>query len=131
MSLLYKSGLTALMTKQLDLTSDALKVQLIDAADYTAANTDAALDDIPVAARVGNAGALNNKTVVNAVFDADNVLINNVTGDAVEAALIYLDTGTQATSTLIAYLDNDGAFSYTPVGNDVVLNWNASGIFAL
>lgn len=133
MSLIYIGAKNAMMTGALDLTTATLKVQCVDAADYTVDAAHGALDSIPAAARVGTPAAISGATVIDNVFDADNTLINNVTGDTFEAVAIYEDTGVESTSTLIAYLDNAGALSVTPNGADIILSWadTENKIFAL
>jgi hypothetical protein len=59
--------------------------------------------------------------------------ITSVTGDTVEALVIYRDTGVAATSPLILYLDTATGFTLTPDGNNVNIVWSNGGskIFAL
>jgi hypothetical protein len=55
-----------------------------------------------------------------------------VTGNSIEALLIYIDTGSAATSRLVAYIDTGvTGLPVTPNGGDIVITWNASGIFQL
>lgn len=134
MSAIYINAKNLMMTGQLDLSTASLKVVCVDAADYTLdAALHANLSDIPALARVGTPTALTTVTVTGNVLDADNVLINNVAGDTFEAVAIYVDTGVESTSTLVAYLDNAGTLSVTPSGADIVITWadTANKIFAL
>lgn len=116
-----------------NLTSVDVKVVLVDAADYTANSaTDEDLADIPVGARVATSANLTTKTVTGGVFDADDVTFTGVTGDESEALVIYIDSGAEATSRLIAYLDTGfTGLPITPNSGDIVVQWNASGIFKL
>lgn len=110
---------------------------LIDAADYTYSASHEFLSSVPAGARVAVSGSLTAKTVANGVFDASDITINSVTGDPVEAVLLYLHTGTDSTSRLVSYHDHepDGTtpISFAPDGNNVLLTWpnDASRIFAL
>jgi hypothetical protein len=45
--------------------------------------------------------------------------------------VIYKHTGTESTSTLIAYIDSGTNLPVTPNGGDITVQWNASGIFSL
>jgi hypothetical protein len=46
--------------------------------------------------------------------------------------VIYVDTGTAATSPLVAYIDSGvTGLPVTPNGGNISITWNASGIFAL
>jgi hypothetical protein len=83
---------------------------------------------------VGTSGALGSKTVTNGVFDADDVTVTGVSGTNVIGALvIYKDTGTAASSPLIAFLDSGTGLSITPNGGSVTVSWDsgANRIFAL
>jgi hypothetical protein len=128
-SALYTAFKTALLKADVDFDTASLKVALIDETDYTVdTSTDDYLSDIPGAAIVGTSAALGSVTTTGGVLDADNAAFSAVTGDGVDAAVLYVDTGVTATSLLIAYIDG---LSYTPDGSDVVLSWHASGILAL
>jgi hypothetical protein len=72
------------------------------------------------------------KTVTNGVFDGADVTYTAVTGNSVEALVIYVDTGTAATSPLVAYIDTGvTGLPVTPNGGNISVTWNASGIFSL
>lgn len=131
---LYDSFKEDFLNAEVDLIADDIRVILIDTADYTVdLAADNFLDDIPVAARVAVSGALTGKTDTDGVFDADNVTFTSVSGDSVEAIVLYKHTGTDATSNLICYLDSTSGLPFTPVGTDVNLNWDngGNGIFAI
>lgn len=114
----------------IDLENGDVRCILIDAADYTFSQSHDFLDDVPGAARVSTSSALTGKTVTNGVFDADNVTFSAVSGDQAEAIIIYIHTGTESTSRLVAYLDtNITGLPVTPSGSDITVAWNASGIF--
>jgi len=60
------------------------------------------------------------------------VTYTSVTGNSVEALVIYVDTGSSATSPLVAYIDTGvTGLPVTPNGGNISITWNASGIFAL
>jgi hypothetical protein len=81
---------------------------------------------------VGTAQTLGSKTYTDGVFDADDVTYTAVTGNSVEAIVLYIDTGTAGTSRLVAFLDTGfTGLPVTPNGGDITVTWNASGIFAL
>lgn len=118
----YTAFKTALMKGEIDLTTDAIYVVLVDADDYIFDVAHASLSDVPAGARIASA-VLGNRTVVDGVFDADNVTLQNVTGDEAEVLILYKDTGVESTSTLIAYLDTGTGFPVTPNGSDIVVTW--------
>lgn len=113
------------------LTTGTVKVIGIDTADDTYNAADDFLDDILSAARVGTATLSTGKTVTNGLFDADDVTMASVTGDQFEALIIYIDTGTEATSRLVAFIDSGTGLPFTPSGGNIPITWNASGIFQL
>ena len=104
-------------------TSGGLAINLTDFDFY---------DDVS-AGTVGTPGTLGSKTVTLGVFDAADVTFTAVTGDEFEAVIIYNDTGTPSTSDLIAFLDqsSSAAFTVTPSGIDITIQWSASGIFGI
>lgn len=115
----------------LDLASDTIKVALIDTGTYTY-NSANEFWSSASSALVGTAVALTTKTVVNGLFDADDVTFTSVSGASVEALIIYKDTGSSATSPLIAYIDVVASgLPVTPNGGNILVQWNASGIFQL
>jgi hypothetical protein len=50
---------------------------------------------------------------------------------AYEALVIYKDTGSSATSPLIAYIDTGTNLPASPNGGDITIQYNASGILPL
>ena len=77
-----------------------------------------------LATRTVTIDAVNHKAVCDAA-DLDYVGLNAGT---LAAAVVFIDTGTAATSPLIAYMDAPDLASN---GSDVALRWAASGLFSL
>lgn len=133
-SVVYKSAKQKFLSAGLDLTSLNLKTVLVDTGTYTFSAAHDFLDDVAGGARIATSGNLASKTVTDGVFDAADVTFTAVTGATVEAIVIYNDTGTAATSDLIAYIDTASAgLPFTPNGGDCLVSWDngASKIFAL
>ncbi len=129
---LYPTYKQLILGAGLNLTTLNLKVVLVDTGAYTYSAAHDFLDDIAVGARIATSGNLASKTVTSGVFDAADITITAVSGVTVEALVIYNDTGTAATSNLIAYMDTGvTGLPFTPNGGDVTIQWNGSGIFAL
>ena len=81
---------------------------------------------------LGTPQTLGSKTYTNGTFDAADSTFSAVSGASVEALVIYIDTGSAATSPLVAYIDTGvTGLPVTPNGGDIAVAWNASGIFAL
>lgn len=114
----------------IDLDTDTIKVALIDTGTYTYSASHQYWSSASSAA-VGTPATLANKTIANGVFDADDVTYSAVTDNTVEAIIVYKDTGSAATSPLIAYFDSGTGLPITPNGGNITLTFNASGIFAL
>ena len=129
-SQLYPKGAAHLLglSTKVDLVADNIKVLLIDTADETYNGADEFHSDITGAGIVATSGNLAGKSVTSGVFDANDITITAVSGDTVEAVVIYKDTGTSATSPLIAWFD---VSTFTPNGSDVTVTWNGSGIFSI
>lgn len=130
MSSMYLPGLKALLDADIDLLVDDLKVVLIDSADYTFSNAHQFLSDVPAPARVATSGNLAGKSTTDGIFDAADITLSAVTGDPIEALIIYQDTGNPATSRLIVYLDG---LAFTPSGIDLTIQWDngANKIFKI
>ena len=104
-----------------------VKVVLVDTGAYTASiDVHEFLSDIPVGARIATSGNLANKTSVLGECDADDITVTGVTGTTIEALVLYVDTGTAGTSSLIAYIDTATGLVLTPNGGDVLVSWNNS-----
>jgi len=131
---LYDKGREGFLDGSIDWDTDNIKVVLIDAADYTVnLATDEDLADIAGAARVSTSGNLAGKTATAGVADANDVTFSSVSGDESEAVVIYKDSGVEATSRLIAYIDTATGLPITPNGSDITVQWDngADAIFKL
>lgn len=114
------------------LSSDTIKVALIDTGTYTYSSAHNYYDD--VSGVIGTPQTLASKTITGGVFDAADVTFTAVSGATVEAYVVYKDTGTPSTSPLIAYFDSaSSGLPVTPNGGDITITFDngASKIFAL
>lgn len=113
-----------------NLSSGTVKAALVDTGTYTYNSAHDFYDD--VSGVVGTPVTLSSKTVTNGTFDAADSTFTSVSGSTVEAIIIYIDTGSSATSRLVAFLDTGfTGLPVTPNGGDILVTWNASGIFTL
>jgi hypothetical protein len=127
---LYKQALLD-ASANVDLNDSTVKVALVDTGTYTYSTAHDFYDDVS-AGVVGTPVEITNTTVTSGVFDGDNVTFTSVTGNSVEALVIYIDTGVAGTSRLVAYIDTGvTGLPVTPNGGNISVTWNASGIFAL
>ena len=129
---LYTKAKEAFLSAGVNLASDTIKVALVDTGTYTV-NIATHQFYSSVTGVVGTPQTLASKTVTNGVFDAADVTFTSVTGATVEALIIYKDTGSSATSPLIAYIDTATGLAVTPNGGDITITWDngANKIFAL
>jgi hypothetical protein len=77
--------------------------------------------------------AITTPTVVNGLFDGDDVTFTAVSGTVIGAIVIYRkNTGANTTWRLVLYEDTSvTGLPVTPNGGNIVITWNASGIFQL
>lgn len=116
----------------LNLSAGNVKAVLVDAADYTYSAAHQFLSDITGVGRVATSANLGTKTVANGVFDTADFSFTAVTGDQSEILVLYVDSGSAATSPLIAYYDTSiTGIPVTPNGGDIAITVNASGWFGL
>ena len=129
---LYPKWKQALLefTANNDLDGQTVKVALVTAG-YTYSSTDQFYSSVS-ASVVGTPQTSGSKTFTNGVFDGSDVTFTSVTGSQVVSLVIYVDTGSAATSPLVAFIDTSVTnLPVTPNGGDIAITWNASGIFAL
>ena len=86
------------------------------------------VSDLTGASIIARSGALAGKTVTNGVYDSNDVTITAVSGSAFTHVIEYKDTGSDATSVLVAVYD---VASFTPSGSDVNVIFNSSGHFSI
>lgn len=129
----YPIGKKAILDGDVDFLVDTIKIVLCDnSITYNAAHD--FLNDITVGDRVATSAALSSKTTTGGAFDAADVTFTSLTGSTVTSWILFKDTGTEATSQLIAFFDTvsgGGALSFTPNGGNFTLSFGASGIFTI
>lgn len=130
----YSKAKEKMLQAGIDLVTGDVKAILVDTLNYYVdlENHDF-LDDIPVVAITATSPVLTNKSIAGGVFDADNITFTLVSGNESEAIILYIDTGTESESPLIAYIDTAAGLPITPNGGDIVIEWDngANKIFRL
>ncbi len=86
------------------------------------------VSDLTGASIVARSGNLASKTTALGVFDAADTVVTAVTGAAFTHVIVYKDSGSDATSVLLLFLD---VASFTPNGGDITIVWSASGIYSI
>lgn len=103
-----------------------IKAMLVDVERYTFSASHKSLSDIPTGARIGTSATLElHDAGEGGVCDAEDVTISNLQNTpSIEAVVLYKDTGVEATSTLIIYMD-EGVGLPTPASiNSVAIRWD-------
>lgn len=116
-----------------DLNTDTIKCALRDASTVYNA-THEFLSDL-AGSTIGTAVTVTSPTVTDGVFDCADVTFSAVgSGSTVTSYIFYKDTGSAATSNLIAFFDQDAsgnAISIGTTGGNITITVNASGVFSL
>ena len=116
---LYDSARQGFLEAQINWLTDTMKVLLVDAGAYTPnVSTHHFLADIQVSSRIAGPVTLTSKTTTGGAADAADVTFTSVSGASIEMIIIYKDTGTEATSPLIAMIDTATGLPITPNGGD-------------
>ena len=128
---LYGQGRQHFLAGDLDWDANTIRAGLADAADYSPViDTDNDIADVPGAARVpaliANWTALANKTNVLGMADADDSVLVAVTGDVCERIVMFMDSGVEATSLLIALWDTFTGNPVTPNGGNITIQFAAA-----
>lgn len=119
---------------QFNWNTDTIKAVLVDTGTYSPnLSAHEFLSDVSTGARIATSGAFTGKTTAGGAADANDITFTSVTGASIEAIMLYKDTGTDATSPLIAYIDTATGLPITPNGGDIIVTWDngANRIFRL
>ena len=110
---------------QINWMTDTVKVILVSTSAYTPQTAvHQYLADIPVSARIAGPVTLTAKATTGGAADAADCTFTSVSGATINAIVIYKDTGTEATSPLIAYIDTATGLPITPNGGDIIATWD-------
>ena len=122
---LYDKGRQRVLEGQFNWLTDTIKVLMVDTGAYTVnLGTHEFLSDIASSARITTPVTLTGKATAGGAADAADVTFSAVSGPSIEALIIYKDTGTEATSPLIAYIDTATGLPITPNGGDIIVTWD-------
>ena len=122
---LYDSARQGFLEAQINWLTDTMKVLLVDSGAYTPnVSTHQFLADIPISSRIAGPVTLTSKTTTGGAADAADVTFTSVSGASIDMIVIYKDTGTEATSPLIAMIDTATGLPITPNGGDIIVTWD-------
>lgn len=130
---LYRKGAEKILSGQIDLTADTIVARLVRN-DY--AQNLSSDEFLAAATKVTGSSdvTLAGKAVTGGVFDAEDITFSAVpTGETSEGVVLAKWTGDEATSPLIAYIDQITGFPVATNGGNVVVQWDngAYKIFSL
>lgn len=114
-----------------DNSTDGPFCALVDTGTYTYSSAHDFYNDL--SGVVGTDQRITGPTVTSGTFDGSDLTYSAVSGNSVEALVIYRhNSGANSTWPLIAYIDTGvTGLPVTPNGGNITVTWNASGIFTL
>lgn len=122
---LYDKGRQRYLEGQFNWLTDTIKVLMVDTAAYTPnLSVHEFLSDVGGSSRITTPVTLTSKSSTGGSADAADVTFTSVSGPSIEAIIIYKDTGVEATSPLIAYIDTATGLPITPNGGDIIITWD-------
>lgn len=122
---LYDKARQRFLEAQINWMTDTVKAILVDTGAYTPQTAiHEYLADIPLSARIAGPVTLTAKATTGGAADAADTTFTSVSGPSIEAIVIYVDSGTEATSPLIAYIDTATGLPITPNGGDIIVTWD-------
>lgn len=129
---MYDAGREGFLDGSIDWDTDSIKIGLLSAGYTPNLATHRFVSDLG-ANVVARSAALGGKTVTGGVADATDITLVGITGAQVTRYAVYKDTGSDATSRLIALIDTATGLPMTPNGGDIILAFDngANRIFKL
>lgn len=129
---LYDKGREKFLTGAINASADTLKCALLKDTYAPTLASDEFYSTLS-AHVVGTPQTLTSKTVTGGVLDAADVTFSAVPTAAVKYCAIYKDTGSAATSPLIALFDTAAGLPVSTNGGDIIIAWDngANKIFKL
>lgn len=122
---LYDFARQRFLEAQINWMTDTVKCILVDTGAYTPqTSVHQYLSDIASSARIAGPVTLTAKATTGGAADAADCTFPAVSGASIEAIVIYVDTGTEASSPLIAYIDTATGLPITPNGGDIIVTWD-------
>lgn len=128
----YNSGIKGIDDRSIDFATDTIKVMLINSSyahdpdhDFVA---DVVANEVPSTRQtLGSKTITKDDTNDRSVFDGADVTFTAVAGGAtIGGAIVFKDTGNDATSTLLAFID---VANTATNGSNITIQWSANGIF--
>lgn len=122
---LYDAARQRFLEAQINWMTDTIKVILVSTSAYTSqVGVHQYLSDVASSARIAGPVTLTSKATTGGAADAADCTFVSVNGNSIGAIIIYVDTGVESTSPLIAYIDTATGLPITPNGGDIIVTWD-------
>lgn len=115
----YSKAKEAFLNGEIDVLADVLKVLIVDSSYIPNQGSNEFVSNIAASAIKYRTTALQNVSNVDGTLDADNIPIISYPGNPFNAVVIYKDTGSDATSRLVAYIDTSPGLPFTGSATDI------------
>ena len=125
----YKKAKESLLNGEFNLSSNSLKVLLIDKSLYTPnENLDRYISDIPADAIKKRSNNMTNVVNSLGVLDADNVSMGDYNGQYFDAIVLYQSGSSDSDSKLIFFIDTSSGLPFTGSNSNtpVTIIWSDS-----
>lgn len=120
----YTKGKEKILSGSINFPSDTIKVALVRSTYSQNLATDEFYSGISSHVQ-GTPQTLTNKSITGGALDADDTTFAAVaSGQTIKAVVLYKDTGSAATSPLLAYIDSVTGLPMATNGGDITLQWD-------
>lgn len=122
----YKKAKEAMLSGDVDLVSNNLKLLLVNSSYAPNQNTDNFVSNINSSHIKARSPIFSGVTINSGILDADDVVMSSYPGDAFNAVVIYQDSGSDQTSILIAYIDTSEGLPFSGVNTNtnITIAWS-------
>lgn len=123
----------ALLDGDVDLLNDTVKATLVKTA-YTYSSAHDFIDDVTAGNRIATVTLASKTTTAGAFDSADPTWTSVAAGSTIGGIWLWVDSGTESTSRLVAWYDTNAASAAISVatnGGNVTVTVNASGWFTI
>lgn len=127
---IYGKTKQALLNGQIDVSSDDLKVLLVNSLYIPSVNSDEYVSDIDPTYIKNRSGIIQNVTNIFGTLDADDIEIPVHNGAAFNAVVLYQNGTSDSDSRLISYIDTSAGLPFVGVNFSlpVTIIWNNDSI---
>lgn len=125
MSLVYTPALVSFLKAEINLSSADVRAILVKSS-YVVDRAHQFLNQIAAGDRIGSAVALTSEAVTtDGAFDAANPTFTSVAaGSEIAGVVLYVHTGTESTSRLLAFINSAIGFPRPTNGGNVTIEWS-------